>query len=61
MQEDGLALKFSSQSLKQEQQENAKLVEQNKGLEEDLALKQHTIYDLESKNMFILGRITKSE
>ena len=47
--------------MKQEQQENAKLVEQNKGLEEDLALKQHTIYDLESKNMFILGRITKSE
>ena len=61
MQEDSLALKFSSQSLKQEQQENAKLVEQNKGLEEDSALKQHTIYDLENKNMFILGRITKSE
>ena len=47
--------------MKQEQQENAKLVEQNKGLEEDSALKQHTIYDLENKNMFILGRITKSE
>lgn len=61
MQEDGLALKFSSQSLKQEQQENAKLVEQNKTLEEDSIRKQQSIDEFERVNVFLQDRLAKSE
>jgi hypothetical protein len=47
--------------LKQEQQENAKLVEQNKTLEESGLRQQHAIDDLASRNEYMLARIAKSE
>lgn len=57
IQEETLQLKFSSTNLKQEQQHNAKLTEQNKLLTEKVDNLEQTLYGVENKLMLVNSRI----
>lgn len=57
IQEETLQLKFSSTNLKQEQQHNAKLTEQNKLLTEKVDILEQTLYGVENKLMLVNSRI----
>ena len=57
IQEETLQLKFSSTNLKQEQQHNAKITEQNKLLTEKVDILEQTLYGVENKLMLVNSRI----
>jgi hypothetical protein len=61
IQEETLQLKFSSTNLKQEQQHNAKITEQNKLLTEKVDILEQTLYGVENKLMLVNSRIQKSD
>lgn len=57
IQEETLQLKFSSTNLKQEQQKNAKITEQNKLLTEKVDNLEQTLNGVENKLMLVNSRI----